>query len=72
MDPALTGEVVESEQFVDVVGELRDRLGPRRAVGRGKRLRGLLGVVAVFGVGDLRQRGLGVLVRRRRERGSVS
>ena len=69
VDPVLTGEVVESEQHVEVVGDLRDRFGPRRAVGRGERLRGLLGVVAVFGVVDLRQRGLGVLVRRLRERG---
>jgi hypothetical protein len=51
------------------VGDPRDRFGPLRAVGRGERLRGLLGVVAVFGVVDLRQRGLGVLGRRLRERG---
>jgi hypothetical protein len=51
------------------VGDLRDRFGQLRAVGRGERLRGLLGVVAVFGVVDLRHRGLGVLVRRLRERG---
>jgi hypothetical protein len=46
----LAGEVVEIEQHIEVVGDLRDRFGPLRAIGRSERLRGLLGVVAVFGV----------------------
>jgi hypothetical protein len=46
----LAGEVVEIEQHIEVVGDLRDRFGPLRTIGRSERLRGLPGVVAVFGV----------------------
>jgi len=57
-------EVVEGEQHVEVLGDLRARLGPLRAVGSGERPRGGLGVLAVLGVVDLGEGGLGVLVQR--------
>ena len=50
--------VVEGEQHVEVVGDLRRGLGPLRAVLGGERLRSLGGVLLVLGVSDLGQRGL--------------
>jgi hypothetical protein len=37
--PVLAGEVVEIEQHIEVVGDLRDCFGPLRAIGRSERLR---------------------------------
>ena len=53
----LGGVVVELQQHVEVVGELRHRFGPLGAV-LGHEGAGGLGVLAVFGVPDLGQRGL--------------
>jgi len=53
--PVLGGEVVERQHLVHVVGDLRDGLGPLRAVGLLERRAGLEGVVAVLGVVDLLQ-----------------
>ena len=50
VDPVLGGVVVEREQHVEVVGDLRDGLGPLGAVVGGERLGGGLGVVLVLGV----------------------
>jgi hypothetical protein len=55
MHPVLGGVVVERQQLVEVVGELRDRLGKLRPVGGIERLRGVQGVAAVLGVPDLGQ-----------------
>ncbi|MYW47288.1 hypothetical protein [Streptomyces sp. SID161] len=51
MDPVLGGEVVESQQFVDVVGDLLDGLGELRTVCLLERGDGLERVVAVLGGG---------------------
>jgi hypothetical protein len=50
--------VVEGEQHVEVVGDLRGCLGPLRPVAGDERACGLLGVLAVFGVPDLGECGL--------------
>jgi len=55
VDPVLGGVVVELQEHVKIVGDLRDGLGPLRPVGLGERFRGPLGVVAVLGVPDLRE-----------------
>jgi hypothetical protein len=47
--------VVEGEQFVEIVDDLRDGLGELGAVGELERGDGAAGVVAVFGVPDLGQ-----------------
>jgi hypothetical protein len=53
MDPVFGGEVVESQQFVDIIDDLLDGLGPLRAVRFLERGDGFGGVLAVFGVVDL-------------------
>jgi len=47
--------VVEGEQFVDVVDDLRDGFAELGAVGEFERSDGAAGVVAVLGVPDLGQ-----------------
>src|SRR6478672_5412939 len=47
------GVVVELEQHIKVVGELRGSLGELRAVGDAERLRGDPGMVTIFGVKDV-------------------
>jgi hypothetical protein len=54
----LGGVVVELQQHVEVVGDLRDRFGPLGAVLGHEGAGSGLGVLAVFGVPDLGQRGL--------------
>jgi hypothetical protein len=65
----LAGVVVERQQHVDVLGDLRDRLGPLGAVVGLERLDRLQGVVAVLGVVDLGERGFRTWVRRLRQGG---
>jgi hypothetical protein len=55
MDPVLSREVVEREQHIDVVGDLRDGLAELRAVGSCERGDGIEGVPAIFSVPDLGQ-----------------
>lgn len=50
LNPMLDREVVEGEQLVTVVGNLRDGRGPLGAVGLRERLDRLLGAGAVLGV----------------------
>jgi hypothetical protein len=47
--------VVEREQLVEIVGDLRDGLAELSTVGQLERRDGAAGVVAVFGVPDLGQ-----------------
>ncbi len=54
VDPVFGRVVVEREQDVEVVGDLRGGLGPLRCVEVLERLGGLEGVVAVLGAPDLR------------------
>jgi hypothetical protein len=56
VDPVLGREVVDRQQLLGVVGDLRDGLGPLGAVGLRERLDRLLRVRAVLGVADLLQR----------------
>ena len=56
--------VVEREQLVDVVGDLGDRLGELRAVGRLELLHGVQRVRLAFGVPDLGERFLRPWMRR--------
>src|SRR6266516_4413538 len=58
VDPVFGGESEEGQQLVLVVGDLRGCLGVLGAVGGGELLDRLLGVGAVFGAADLRQRSL--------------
>jgi len=58
MDPMLGWVVVERQQFVEIIGDLGDRLGPLGAVVGGECVRGGCGGLAVLGVSDLRDRGL--------------
>jgi hypothetical protein len=53
MDPVLGRVVVEREQLVQIVGDLRDGLGVFGVVGELERGDGTAGVVAVLGVPDL-------------------
>jgi hypothetical protein len=53
--PVLRGEVVERQQFAEVVGDLRDGFGEFGAIGQLERGDGAAGVVAVLGVPDLGQ-----------------
>jgi hypothetical protein len=53
VDPVLGREVVDREQDVDVVGDLRDGFAELGGVGRFEGSRGVQGVAAVFGVPDL-------------------
>ena len=55
----LGGVVIERKEHVQVVGDLRDRLRPLGAVLGGERCCGPLGVLAVFGLPDLGEGGLG-------------
>ncbi len=55
MHPVFGGEVVEREQLVEVVGDLRDGLDELGAVGQLERRHGTAGVVAVLSVPDLGQ-----------------
>jgi hypothetical protein len=56
MHPVPGREVAEREQLLLISGDLGDGLGVLGAVGGGELLDRLLGVAAVFGVADLRQR----------------
>jgi len=58
VDPVLGGVVIERQEHVEVVGDLRDRLGPLRGVVGLERRGRLLRVLTVLGVPDLRKRGL--------------
>jgi len=58
MDPVLGWEVVEREQLLEVVGDLRRGLGELRPVSVLERLGRFAGVVLVLGGPDLRQAGL--------------
>jgi len=55
MHPVLGGEVVEREQFVEIVGDLRDSLAELGPVSQLERRDAAAGVVAVLGVPDLGQ-----------------
>jgi hypothetical protein len=68
MHPVLAGIVVEREQFLDVIGDLRDSLGELRPVGVFERGDGGEGVLLVLGAPDLGQRLLRPRVRRLRQR----
>jgi len=69
VDPVLGWVVVEGEQHVEVVGDLRGGLGPLDAELGGERLRGGSGVGLVLGVVDLRERGSRGRLGRLRQRG---
>jgi hypothetical protein len=69
VDPVLGGVVVERQQHVEVVADLRDRLGPFGAVEVDERSGGVGGVLAVLGVVDLGQRSLRAGLGRLRQRG---
>ena len=58
MDPVFGRKVVEREEHVDVVGDLRSRFGPLGPVGGFERLHTLQCVVFVLGLPNLRERGL--------------
>jgi hypothetical protein len=62
MHPVLGGEVVEREQLVHVVGDLRDGLAELGAVGQLERSDPAAGVLAVLSVPDLGQGTLGTRV----------
>jgi hypothetical protein len=68
MLPVLGGEVVEGQQLVEVVGDLRGGFGELRPVGGLERCRGVEGVGPVLGVPDLGQRLLRPRMRRFRQR----
>jgi hypothetical protein len=53
VDPVLGGIVVERQQLVEVVGDLRGGLGELGAVGGLERCDGGEGVLLIFGVPDL-------------------
>ena len=59
VDPVLSRVVVEGEQNVEVLGDLRDGLGPLDPAVGGERLRGGFGVLLVLDVPDLCERSLG-------------
>jgi hypothetical protein len=67
VNPVLRGEVVERQQFVDVVGDLPGRLGSFRTVGLLERGDGLEGVLAVLGVVDVLEYLAGAGLGRRRQ-----
>jgi len=64
VDPVLGRVVIEPQQHVEVVGDLRGGFGPLGAVVGHERPGRGFGVVLVFGVPDLRQRSLRARVRR--------
>jgi hypothetical protein len=68
VDPVLGGEVVEREQLVEIVGDLRNGLTELRPVRRLERGHRIQGVAAVLGVPDLRERLLRPRMRGLRER----
>ena len=68
MDPVLGWEVVERQQHLEIVGDLRDRLAELRAVGGLERGHGVESVLLVLGVPDLGQRLLRPRMRRARKR----
>jgi len=68
VDPVLGREVVDRQQLLDVVGDLRDRLRELRPVGGLERLHGVEGVPAVLGVPNLREGLLRPGMRRLRQR----
>jgi hypothetical protein len=49
VDPMLGWVVVERQQFVEVIGDLGDRLGPLGAAVGGERVRGDCGVLVPSG-----------------------
>jgi hypothetical protein len=53
VNPVLGGVVVDGEQLLEVIGDLRDCLGELRTVGGLEGLRRGAGVVLVLGVPDL-------------------
>jgi hypothetical protein len=59
VNPVLGGVVVEREQLLEVVGDLRRSLGELRPVGALERSNGVESVPLVLGVPDLRERLLG-------------
>lgn len=63
VDPVFGGVVVEGEQLVEIIDELRDGLGELRAVGGLEGPSGVDSVPAVLGVPDLGQGLLGRRVR---------
>src|SRR6476620_11435092 len=63
MYPMLRGVVVERQQHIDVLGDLRDCLGPLGAVVGIECLDRGQGMVAVLGVVDLGERGFRTWVR---------
>jgi hypothetical protein len=69
VDPMLGRVVIERQRHVEVVSDLRGRLGPFRAEFTVERLRGSSGVGLVLGVVDLRQRPLRGRVGRLGQRG---
>ena len=75
MHPVLGRVVVEGEQFVEIVGDLRDGLGELGAVAELERGDGAAGMVAVLGVPDLRESllgaGVGGLGQRREDIGDL-
>jgi hypothetical protein len=64
MLPVLGRVVVERQQLLDILGDLRDRLGELRPVGGLEAGHGVEGVPAVLGVPDLGQRALRSRMRR--------
>jgi hypothetical protein len=69
VDPVLGRVVIERQEHVHVLGDLRDRLGPLGAVVGLERFDRRQCVVLVLGVVDLRERGLRAWVRRLRKGG---
>src|SRR2546430_10521092 len=68
MYPVLGGEVVERQEFVEVVGDFGDGFAEFGAVGQFERRDGPAGVVAVLGVPDLGEGPFRTRVRRLRQR----
>jgi len=53
VDPVLGGIVVERDQLLQVVGDLRGGFGPLGAVGVGERLRRPAGMLRLLPLSDL-------------------
>ena len=53
VNPVLGGVVVERQQPLEIVGDLRDGLAELRSVGGFERAHGIEGVLLVLGVPDL-------------------
>jgi hypothetical protein len=56
MNPVLGGVVIEGEQLVEIVGDLRDRFGKLGPIGRREPAHGVEGMSFVLGIPDLRER----------------